>query len=259
MDKNKKVLTIEMLKKANSIDFFEYFIVVFFLIIFSVCIYILYYHRMNLSELGYAILVPIGFILVSIFGISFSIKSIKKEKNDNIIIDNHNFKIVEDKIYDKYMESYTDNNGNHHYSYYIFSKTYGEISTEGEIYEKAKKDDSLFLIFYNNNNVVQSFDSVIKETIRNSEVIDQHYLCSQYELSQELKMCFISYDEKLANDNFGARINEQIKKLEAKRGNVNCKICDTKYKLKKYDICPKCGSKYKFDIVDVVHEKEWYK
>ena len=253
----KSTITLESLRNKKLIKIC-YYIIGLFLIFFIVSM-IWAWDKTGVALLketdGLIFLTSSVFVLL--VSISLCFRTIKKTKLKEGYIDNRNFKIVEDKIYDRYMQNHTDNDGYSHYSYYVFSKIYGEISTDKYMYEDLKKDDSIFYLFYNHDEFIQQYDSETYESIRNSKIIAQKYLASQYELSPELKMNFISYDEKLGNEQFEKRIKRLKEELSSKT--VTCKTCQTDYNLSKEKICPKCGSVYKFEFIDVIHEKEWYK
>ena len=253
----KTTITLESLRNKKVIKI-SYYIIRMFLIFFTVSL-IWAWNKTGIALLketnGLSFLTSsVCVLLMSIF---LCFRTIKKAKTKEEYIDSRNFKIVEDKIYDRYMESYTDNNGHSHYSYYVFSKIYGEISTDKHMYKEIKKDDSIFYLFYNHDEFIPQYDNETYESIRNSKIIAQKFLASQYELSQELKMNFVSYDEKLGNEQFEKRLNKLKEELNTKT--VTCKTCQTDYNLGKEKNCPECGSVYKFDIIDVIHEKEWYK
>ena len=258
MKENKKGLTLEKLKKDVPSGFFLWPILIVFGILFEgMSIFVLCYHKNDLSELGFLIITPIAFAIGALFLIIYCIKKIKEVKNKKTLITSGNFTIVEDKIYDKYMEYLGEDN----YGYFIFSKIYGQISTDESVYDDpiykdVKKGDSIYLVFSDNQEINNICDA--KESKRNSDNIVLKYLAKKYELSFELKDKFIPYNKTLGESNYNNRIKMQIKELEENKGAVNCKKCGKKYKLSKYDVCPECNSKYKFDIIDVMHEKEWY-
>ena len=114
--------------------------------------------------------------------------NIIKEKKEKKIIDKKNFKIIEDKIYDKEKVHVSK-----HEEYYLYTKNYGKIDITNDEYPDARKDSFIYLIIGNTNN----------------KVIDT-YLTDKYELSHELISKFIPYDETLGEKNFNNRINEKF-------------------------------------------------
>lgn len=253
----KTTITLESLRNKKIIKIC-YYIIGLFLTFFTVSlVWVWDKTGVALFKEKEGIVSLISLVFVLLMSISLCFRTIKKAKLKEGYIDNRNFKIVEDKIYDRYMESYTDSDGHSHHSYYVFSKIYGEISIDKYMYDGIKKDDSILLLFYNHDEFILQYNNETDESIRNSKIIAQKYLASQYELSQELKMNFDSYDEKIGNEQFEKRIEKLKEELSSKT--VTCKTCQTDYNLSKEKVCPKCSSVYKFDIIDVIHEKEWYK
>lgn len=199
-------------------------------------------------------------ILILICVVSFWKDLRKKLEKGNTPIEQGDFKIVEDKIYDISSEyAGEDRDGFSIYDNYIFTKIYGKIESTAFFNEYAKKDESIFLVFYNGNEQSHNYDDETTEYNRNCSNIVREYLACHFEISDEIKSYFVPYDEKLGDTNFNTRINDQIKKLEKEPGKVICKTCGTKYNASKQNDCTNCGSVYKFDMIDVIHEKEWYK
>lgn len=258
MNENKEILTIENFKKRNSSFRLVLWLTIPGCLIFIVAGIIATMDMFKSGLSGPAFITPIMFILLPLAGIFFFLYWMKKEKKENKIIDNGNFKIVEDRIYDKHMYTTRDSDGDTHYHYLIFSKIYGKISVGTWEYNCAQKDDSIYLLFYSDNEQNNNYENITEEEKRNRKIIDQEYLASKYELSPELTPHFVPYDETLGKANYTKRIEEEIKEKEERKGKVICKNCGTKYNLKKEDVCPECNSIYHFDITDAMHEKEWY-
>ena len=195
-------------------------------------------------------------ILILIYVVSFWKDLRLKLEKGNLPIEQGNFKIVEDKIYDIVAE-HRSCGSDSYWDHYIFTKIYGKIESTDFTNEYAKKDESIYFVFYNGNENNNNYDSEIEEYNRNCANIVNEYLACHYEISDELMPYFVPYDDKLGEANFSARISEQISKLEKESGKVVCKTCKTKYNASKQVSCQTCGSVYKFDISDVIHEKEW--
>jgi len=255
----KKLLTINDLIRNNKISKVAIFVAIIFLTIFIVVMIIFTLFIFYKSEQNLMPALFVGIFSLAAFGtIALLIKQLKKEKNENAYIESGNYRIVEDKIYDKYMRVSHDSDGPDTYYYYVYSKIYGKISTDVLVYNNSQKDDIIYLLFYNGNENIGNYNGEIDEYKRNSKIIDQNYLASYYELSSELKHKLISYNEALGETNFNNRTKELINKLEMTKNNIKCKNCNNKYNLKRNDFCPNCGFVNKFDIVDIVHNKEWY-
>lgn len=257
---NKTILTIHDLKKKNQKEKNDiYYGIPFVLILFGFLIFSITSVIQELKN-DNSIVFFIPFFCLIIFGIILILylmyKKNRNEKKENIFIENNNFKIVEDRIYDRYLWCHTDKDGHNSYHYYIYTKIYGSVYVDEDIYHDCKKDDSIYLLFYNGDE--QNNQYCNKENKRNDKNIDQFYLSSKYDLSQELLSYFIPYNESLGKINYNLRINDLKKGLEEGNDSVLCKKCYKNYKLNKYEYCPKCGEKYKFDISDVMDEHEWY-
>lgn len=222
MDNKKEMLTLEFIKKENNK--FHKFVIISIPIVLLMIVFLI------LIDYVIMVFIPLVFLFVLI----------KNRKNLNKNIDNRDFKIIEDKIYDKYYPERSSNS----FGYYICSKIYGELLVSSTEYENAQKNDSIYLLIYNYNN--------------ENYKIDGKYLARDYEIDEELKKHFIPYDESLGEKNFDNRINDMINELKEKNNRVICKNCGKEYKLKNQDVCPSCHSNYKFDIKDVVHQKDWY-
>lgn len=205
-----------------------------------------------------AITETIGFIIFTlIFDLTFIsyiiliILKIKKEKRIYINVKNKKIKIIEDKIYDKYFtKSLETKNNPEYFNFFISTKVYFDnIQIDrntynwSPFYDKCKKNDSIYFIFYSDNETVPK----------------QYYLAKDYILSSELIPYFKSYDETIGENIFNQKINNKINELKTKKNKVNCKICNTKYNLFKEEMCPNCNKIYQFDITDVVKQKKWYK
>ena len=257
MNTNKEILTIKKLQARNELERIVGIVITvigFLFMLVGAGISIGIVKSGNMIWLFF--IVP--FILLSLYVLYLGIKRVKKEKKENVFIDNRDFKIVEDKIYDRYMDTSKGSEGRVNYHYFVFSKIYGQISTDALTYRDAKKDDSLYLLFYGNNERIESSDKIINELERNNKIVDQGYLASVCDLSPELIDRFIPYDESLGELNYRIRIQNAINKSKEAKGEVLCKGCDKKYNLNKHEACPKCGLIHNFDIEDVLYEKSWY-
>ena len=225
----KELLTIERLQKRNRSGKATGVIVIVIALIFMLIGASSVFGSIN-SNGGILSLFPaVMFILFPSFILCLGIKQIKKEKKENMFIDDGNFKIVEDKVYDRYMYTTHDSDGDTHYHYFVFSKIYGQITADASTYYDAKKDDTIYLLFYNNNERIERYNRAVNEL-----------------------------DESLGESNYNSRIQGSISKLEEAKGRVRCRNCDKKYNLSKHETCPSCGSIHKFDFMDVVHEGAWY-
>lgn len=249
----KKLLTINDLIRKNKLSKISKIVVTVVIALFCMPVLLVLVPILRSTKELIVLLIGGGCCVV-IFGvIYFFIKSLKKEKTENIVIENGTFRIIEDKIYDKYSILSNDST-----KYYIYCKIYGKISISLFEYDIAQKDDIVYLVFYNGKENIENYSNEIDEYKRNLEIIDQSYLSTCYELSPELKEKLISYNESLGETNFNNRTKELINKLEMTKNNIKCKNCNKKYNLKRNDFCPNCGFVNKFDIVDIVHNKEWY-
>lgn len=255
---NTEQLTMDKLKKTNinNLKIIYFLIGAISIIMIAVLILIV----KNIMDNDMASLISSGLQITILIFIVFALtKYIKKEKKENLYIEEENFKIIEDKIYDKYYTSHTDDDGNTTYYYYVVCKIYGDISVKYNTYKYCLNNDSIYLVFYNGNENDNAFIPDEKQEYkRNSKNIDQEYLASLNSLSSELNRFLVPYNEILGESNFNERITCKIEKLEEKKGKVICKQCNKKYNLKKNDACPECGAIYHFDIKDVVHNKKWY-
>ena len=222
MDKNKEMLTLEFIKKENNK--FHKFVIISIPVVLLMIVFLI------LIDYVIMVFIPLVFLFVLI----------KNRKNLNKNIDNGDFKIIEDKIYDKYYICYESSNN---FKYYICSKIYGDLLVSSVEYEKVQKDDSIYFLIYNYNN--------------ENYKIDGKYLARDYEIAEELKKYFIPY-ETLGEKNFDNRINDMINEKKEKNTNVICKSCGKEYKTNNQNVCPSCYSIYKYGIKDVVYQKEWY-
>jgi hypothetical protein len=254
----KEILTIEKIKERNTFD--GLFMCVMTLILWGFLGIVLYAIHSEFEALtqGPGFIVP---ILVAAIPIGCSVSCIKDIKNKivgNMKISSSKFKIVEDEIYDKFKINMEADSHKTDYRYRVFLKTYGKIDVDGEIYDRAKQGEMMYLLFYNGNEKKNSYESAKKEEKRNEKNIEQKYLSKYYELPPELLNNFISYDKIIGESNFNKRIQDELETLKKSRPKVNCRKCGEKYSLKKFDTCPNCNSLYKFDITDIIHKKEWY-
>jgi hypothetical protein len=177
-----------------------------------------------------------------------------REISRNKSINNGDFKIIEDKVYDKWYLTETDGQN----TYYVSSKIYGELLVKKELYDKAQKNDSVYLLFYKNNKSIEKYNRKINEFKRNCKIIAQSYLATEYELDAELISHLISYNEALGEENFNNRIADKINEFKESGKIIKCKNCNKIYNVKKHTLCPKCDTAYKFSIRDAIHIKEWY-
>ena len=263
---NKKILTRKMFEKNNRVEKILGIISILILVSFVTGVILMTKNMPRTFENIAALSICYLFILIPLI---LCEKEVIKKIKQIVTIEKGNFKIVEDKIYDKNCQSVGDDN-----FYSVYTKIYGKIGVSYKEYKVAQKDDFMYFLFCDgeeiNNTYVDNKENFIiellfekgsieKEARRNSKFVKQKYFKSEYVLSPELSEMTISYNQKLGDSNYDSRIKRQINELEEKKGKVTCKKCSNTYKLNKYDVCPNCSSKYKFDIIDVMHEKEWYK
>lgn len=253
-------LTIENLKKHNNtIKVFLLaligILILGFIIVFIPIVYDIDFSSINKTELISTLLICLIVLLIPIIILVLIIKKTNKTKK---YINEGKFKIVEDKIYDKYFEMNSSLDNGATYNYYVCTKIYGYQEVEAEIYDICEKNDSIYLLMCNgnekNNEVIENRQ---KELKRNSKNTYQNYLAVINPLSDELKKYFIPYDDKLGEFNYKKRIKNKINELSEKKYKVNCKKCKEKYNLRNNEVCPKCGEKYNFDITDVIEYKDW--
>lgn len=250
---NKTLLTKETLKSHNKISKIVVVPVFLFLTLFAaIGIFQMIFNK----DTPFYFFIP--FVIFPVVISIVILKYMKKDKKENALIDNGEFKIVEDKIYDKLMTTSRDSDGDTHYHYYVFSKIYGEIKTDSFTYNFSQKDDSIYLLFYSGNEQNSFFENYEDECNRNSKIIDQEYLSMIYSLSNELNTFFIPYNKALGESNFSKRTKSQIDNLNEKKNKIKCKHCGKKYNFKKNDACPECGSINRFELIDVIHNEDWY-
>lgn len=254
----KSVLTIERFKSINRAkQIICYFVIAgsIFFIVFSFymakCIY-----EMEKSML-IVLLFVIPFFCFPIIYIIVLIHQIKKMKKQNVNITNGNFKVVEDKIYDKYMLTHHDSDGDTSYKYYIFTKIYGKVSVSSFDYHSCAKDGIVYLLFGSENILSQKYNPEINEYKQNMKHIMHVYLASKCDISPELLSNLVPYNEVLGEMNYNFRINHQIEKLSKKKKIIKCKQCSKIYNRLKYSECPKCATIFKFDSTDVLYKSNW--
>lgn len=221
MDENKQILTLKDLSENKTLTkgcAMVFSPIILILIIWIIC-------NGDYEKLTF----PLTIITIMVIKIT-------KEKKERKIINNKNFKIIEDQIYDK-----TTMHVSKHEEYYFYTKIHGKIEVSYIDYPCAKKNSFIYLIVSNKNN----------------KIIDT-YLADKYELSPELISKFIPYNESLGESNFNKRIKDSINEFKEKKKRVICKNCGTKYNLKKENACPNCNTPYKINITDVVCQKNWY-
>ena len=255
---NKQQLTMEIIQKNNKLHKTVFKVIAIIALFFAFVPAIMTMDEIKNQNFS-VIIIPAIFLIV---GVSVSIvmyKQAKRAMKNEELIDNRNFKIIEDKIYDKYMSVSVDSDGDRTYNYYVFTKIYGKISADDTIYRCCKKNDSLYLLFCSENESADkcNFDEK-KEHKRNDKNIEQKYLATIYTLSPELMPCFVPYNEALGDANFKNRIRVKLLEAQEKNNKVKCKSCGKKYNLKQEEKCPNCNAIYKFDIQDVIHQKEWH-
>ena len=262
MVQKKEILTKEILKKNNTAS--KTSLLVVFILSFSIiaaCIIgIIGITKINEAIPEASVIAFVGFlfsVIIMIIIFIAVIKGIKQTKKDESAIDDNNFKIVVDKIYDKYENAMTNNKGRTKTYYFVYSKIYGEIPVEQDVFDAAQKNESIYLLFLNGTEQEKIFDESVYELYKNIENINQSFLPSMYELNNELKERFIPYDATLGELNFNSRIAYEIKELEENKCYVTCKKCNKEYSREKHDVCPECGALYKFDVNDVLQEKRW--
>lgn len=261
MNENKEILTIEELKgNNNDLARTARFIIVFSLVVLAVVrgAISIVYRTTEVNHIHILIFMAIViFISITAYiGFFFSWNKNKVESK-NTAIDSGDFRIVEDKIYDKH-ECSSRENGDTKYHYYIFTKIYGKIDTIPLIYNNAEKDDLVYLLFYNKNEQDNHYNNTMQEGERNRNNIKKEYLVRNYELSEELLNKYTPYNKFLGEDNYNKRIQNQIESFRGMKTKVKCKKCETMYEHNKLKTCPSCHSVYNFDITDIAHKKEWY-
>lgn len=243
----KKELNIENIKKIYKKRIFW---LVFTLLLFSLYPFIALIFQSRFSEESVLLIFFIIVCFLLLLAIIFSLIEQKKQiKNIKI----GNFIIAEDQIYDK-REGIDSEAAS---SYYIFTKIYGEIHVDSSTYRNSFPNDMVYLWFNSKNISLQKFESDIneyKEYRRNSKQINHVFLASQYEVGSDFLPYLVPYDVDLGENNYNIRVKQRIKKLEKDKKVVKCKQCSKRYNRLKYNECPKCGTVFKFDATDVLHQ-----
>lgn len=252
---NKEYLTIENLSKANNVT-----IIIISFVVISFLISITTFSAIFLLDSSIKVTISLRIVLILGIVLTFSsiglviISSIIASANKNKkYIAEGNFKIVEDKIYDKNYSRSDDST-----YYYVCTKIYGWHVVPTTFYDCCEKDDSVYYIMYNgteNDNKV--LENEYKERYRNDKNAKQIFLAIINPISDELKNHFIPFNEKLGEENYQKRIEYKINKQKEKAKKVKCKNCGTKYNLRKKEYCPNCGDVYEFDITDVIKHNDW--
>ena len=200
MNNYKNHLTINDIKMTNQLN--EIVPITIFAAMISSALLIILLIAINFIKIKIDILLILGlilFILLPLPSLAFLIKKILRKNKEKIYIEKFNFKIVEDEIYDK-CSTLTNN-------HYIFSKIYGKMLVDINAYNNANKGDSIYLLFYDGDENLNNYYDDIDEYKRNSEIINQKYLASQYHIHPELKYNFVPYNKALGEKNFRNRFN----------------------------------------------------
>ena len=195
---NRKVLTIKKIKNVNRTSGIVGFFIMGFLSIFIIIGILTFIDTLKREQaLGISIIGPLMFVGIPLLTGGVIIKNTIRNMRENKLIDNGEFKIIEDVIYRRHTYTTRDNDGHttHHYEFY--TNLHGRVSTDSKSYHRAQRGDLIYLVVYNDK-----------------DVADQGYLLSLYELSDELRPYFVSYEEESKNHDINRRIDGQYRSEE---------------------------------------------
>lgn len=257
---DKEEITIESIRKSKR--FMKYVAIPIFILWGIFLVFFITFMFKAISEDDADSLLAIGGWLIGTIMLSavalLFLKQIKKEKNESKMLEEGNFRIVEDEIYDRNVYTTTDSDGHSTDHYELFTKIYGRVNSDFRGYMAARKGEKAYLLFYNGDERDNIFFSIKEENERNSKNVDEIFVAANSVLATELQLKLTIYDTSLGERNFNQRIGEAIKNLQSNGKKIRCKKCEKKYKVKQYEYCPYCGTINLFDKIDIMHEKSWY-